>query len=257
MIRFALLRMVVLLTTLLSSVGCAVSQRTLSGEDLASVKKIGIMVLHGESLEANFVGFTMFNNGHWTSESTGWDFRPTTEMALKKSLSLSGYDVVEVEYPFEVLWDRYKESYKSYTVRVNQSYGGDIYTSLFSKEISSLVSNYELDGVLIAMPGYEAPYCSDGEPCIGYGSEGYGIHNRLESRNEVYMSLNLLFYSLNGDQTIQLKGGTYANLHQQLTFKDWHSNEYAYSSEEKKEILAAIDVIANKEFPIALMRLGF
>ncbi|MEC9342105.1 MAG: hypothetical protein VX663_11530 [Pseudomonadota bacterium] len=233
--------------------GCSAPPKKLAVEKLTGVNRIAVVSLLGEELEGKYVGWTAFNNKHWLSEPTDWGLNELSAGVVSRYVTGRGIAVLDMDYPRETMWERYLSSRESYKTRVSEAYGNDRTTPLFGTELRAMADEGQLDGFILLVPGYQGPMCPSGEPCIGYGTRGYGIQNHLKKSQAAYLSIKLYFVSASD---LTAKAQTQANLHGSLSFVDWHPLLREYSETQREEMREAVQAIAEKEIPRALQKMG-
>jgi len=233
--------------------GCATAPRQVDPETLEGVKRITVISLLGEEIDAKYVGFTMFGNKEYVTEPLGWNLNEKTIEVAFRALEGNGFELVGSDYDYSGMWEKYRNSQESYSTRVSEYYGNDTTTPLIQTELQGLVDDYQVDGILLLVPGHEGRYCQGGEPCIGYGNQGYGIHDWGPRGFHAYFSARLNFIPMD---TLEPAAQTHANDQVLLQIDEWREDFSAYDSSETEQIRASLYEAAELAIPEAIQKMG-
>ncbi|MDH3593700.1 MAG: hypothetical protein OEU09_09325 [Rhodospirillales bacterium] len=235
---------------LLIATACTGPTWQLSDYDVSSVRSVGIVSLLGETLEANYVGVWAFGNEYWESGKLGWNLNAMSVATVEKYLAGQGFTVIPLSYDRASMWKEYLEGQGSYGFRLTEfssTFG------LIEPELVRLSQSTDLDAFLVLTPGHEGRHCPGGEPCIGYGDRGYGVHNRLGIQHNAYISVMV---SLVSAKDLKIMANVPANQHWPLSFKRWAASLDGYSEQERAEIRAAFEELAASGLREAVGHLG-
>ena len=126
-------------------------------------------------------------------------------------------------------------------------------TPLVRSALEDLSRRYNVDAFLLITPGHEGPICPGGEPCIGYGDYGYGIHNTLNKSFGAYISARIQLIPL---KTLKPAAQSQANIHIPLPFSQWKGSYASYSAEEKRYIQQSLYKAAEKTIQNSIDDMG-
>jgi hypothetical protein len=151
---------------ILSLVGCT-AVGPIKPEQKANIHNIAVISLLDKQLEFTKVGFTVFNNDHFTLDSSNWNVDEEVQKTINEQIQKSSPSIKIVKVPFnrsELL-----KIYKS-----PDSWGDYSSISRIEAELKSKLSQTPVDAVILVCK------LRDQDP-IAYTSifiEGYGIYYR-------------------------------------------------------------------------------
>lgn len=243
----------ILLVFALLLCGCAAPPLKPNPETVKGVKRVGIISLLGEEIEAKYVGITMFGNEYYLTPAQDWALNQKTIDVASHTLKNAGFEVVNIDYDYAGMWKKYRQSQENYFTRVSETYGNDTTTPIIKEDLENLRRKYSVDGFYLIVPGHEGPYCPGGEPCIGYGNYGYGFHNRLNRSTNAYISAKIYFIPSNMLTSVSQ---SLANIHVTLPLDYWRKTYSVYNDKEKRLIRYRLYDAAERAIPQAINEMG-
>lgn len=233
----------------IAATGCAVPPSKPDPESMQGIKRLGVVSLLGEEIEAKYAGFTVFGNEYFRTAILEWRLNQKIIEQVTGVLTKNGFEVIPLDYRYQMMWEKYQKSQESYKTRVNAAYGNDTTTPLLKQDLEQLAKLHSVDGFVLVVPGHQGSYCPGGEVCSGYGNYGFGIHNRLNKVFDGYVSARIFIVPL---KTLTSAAQVHANSHVSLPFKEWRETFSEYTKEEQEAIRAILYSAAETAIPTAI-----
>ncbi len=188
----------------------------------AEPPRVGVLSMLPEKLYLSFVGVLVFGNAGYTREVEGWDLNDRVLGHLLPALEAGGVEVVQPDYPRESMMAELGYNNLKFVRNVVR------------EQLDAVVAENALDWLLVVFPAHQGSKCPSGEPCVGYGSTGYGVINRNQKRAQVYISIEA--YLLD-PTSMKIAGGWKRNEDVELSSTTW----YAEGEDWPQEVLAQIE----------------